>query len=184
MLLAGPRSEDVAVAAADLARAEAAETLLLAGTRKEDLAAAEARAAMARSDLALVEADLKEAVVVAPEKCVLEVLSVRRGDVLAPRAPVARLHRASDLWVKVFVPETEIGKVRVGQSAAATVDSFPGRKFAGKVSWIGAQAEFTPRNVQSVDERRHQVFAVRVVVADPEGVFKSGMAAEVVLGTE
>jgi multidrug resistance efflux pump len=115
---------------------------------------------------------------------VLEVLSVRKGDVLSPGAPVARLHRASDLWVKVFVPETEIGRVAVGQSAEATVDSFPGRKFAGKVSWIAAQAEFTPRNVQSADERRHQVFAVKVVVADPEGVFKSGMAAEVVLGAQ
>jgi len=184
LLLAGGRKEDIAVAAADLRRFEAAEALLLAGTRKEDLAAAEARLEMARADLLMVDTDLAEAVVRAPEKCVLEVLAVRRGDVLAPGAPVARLHRASDLWVKVFVPETEIGKVRVGQSAEATVDSFPGRKFQGTVSWIGAQAEFTPRNVQSADERRHQVFAVKVVVADPEGVFKSGMAAEVVLGAK
>jgi HlyD family secretion protein len=110
------------------------------------------------------------------------VLAVRKGDVLPPGAPVARLHRAGDLWIKVFVPETEMGKVAVGQSAEATVDSFPGKRFRGTVSWIAAQAEFTPRNVQSAEERRHQVFAVKVVVADPDGVFKSGMAAEVVLG--
>ena len=106
---------------------------------------------------------------------------MRPGDVLAANAPVARLQRAGDLWVKVFVPETEIGAVTLGQGASVTVDSFPGRRFAGKVSWIASQAEYTPRNVQTADERRHQVFAVKVVVEDPEGVFKSGMAADVVL---
>jgi len=182
LLLAGNRKEDVDGAEAEVRRREAEEALLLAGTRAEEVAAAAARVEGARAALRTVDVDLAEAVVRAPEPAVLEVLSVRKGDVVAPGAPVARLHRTGDLWVKVFVPETEIGKVRLGQAAEATVDSFPGRTFTGTVSWIAVQAEFTPRNVQSADERRHQVFAVKVVVADPEGVFKSGMAAEVALG--
>jgi HlyD family secretion protein len=69
--------------------------------------------------------------------------------------------------------------VKLGQSVAVTVDSHPGTRFTGQVIHIAATSEFTPRNVQSVDERRHQVFAVKVRVSDSQGVFKSGMAAEV-----
>ncbi len=182
LLLAGSRKEDIDAAEAEVRRAEAGEALLQAGTRPEEVAAADARVGGLRAALREIDADLAEAVVRAPEESVLEVLSVRKGDLLAPGAPVARLHRAADLWVKAYVPETELGTVRLGQEAEVTVDSFPGRKFAGKVSWIASQAEFTPRNVQSADERRHQVFAVKVVVADPGGAFRSGMAADVVLG--
>ena len=179
LLLAGSRKEDVAAAAAEVRRLEAGESLLAAGTRREEIAAAEARVGEARAVLRMTDADLAEAVVKAPEDAVLEVLAVRRGDVLAPGAAVARLHRAADLWVKVYVPETRLGEVSLGRAAEVTVDSFPGKRFEGKVSWIASQAEFTPRNVQSAEERRHQVFAVKVVVADPQGSFRSGMAADV-----
>jgi multidrug resistance efflux pump len=81
--------------------------------------------------------------------------------------------------VRVFLPETEMGRLKVGQRVNATVDSFPGKTFSGTVTWIASRAEYTPRNVQSPEERRHQVFAVKVVVTDPEGVFQSGMAATV-----
>ena len=74
---------------------------------------------------------------------------------------------AADLWVKIFVPETEIGKVRLDQAAEVTVDSYPGRRFKGKVYYIASQSEFTPRNVQSIDERRHQVFGIKVRVDRP-----------------
>jgi multidrug resistance efflux pump len=83
--------------------------------------------------------------------------------------------------VKVFVPATELGNIRTGQAVGVTVDSHPGRRFEGTVIHVASVSEFTPRNVQSPDERRHQVFAVKVRVADPDGVFKSGMAAEVTL---
>jgi multidrug efflux pump subunit AcrA (membrane-fusion protein) len=89
--------------------------------------------------------------------------------------------RADDLWVKVYVPETELGKVRLHQEVEVTIDSYPGRTFAGTVVQVASASEFTPRNVQSADERRHQVFGIKVRVPDPQGVFKSGMAAEVIL---
>ncbi len=179
LLLAGSRREEIEQAAAEARRLEALAALLEAGTRPEEIAAAEARLDAARARLAQAEADLSENLVRAPEDALLEVLAVRKGDLLAPGAPVARLHRASDLWVKVFVPETSLATVAVGQAATVSVDGLPGRTFAGSVAWIAAQAEFTPRNVQSADERRHQVFAVKVRVEDPQGVFRSGMAAEV-----
>jgi multidrug resistance efflux pump len=175
----GPRAEDVAEARAELARAEANAALLRAGTRSEDLAAAAARVEELRARLREVEANLREAVVTAPEAAVVEVLAVRPGDVVAANQPVARVLRADDLWVKAYVPETLLGRVRLNQAVEVTVDSHPGRRFAGTVRWIASESEFTPRNVQSADERHHQVFALKVRVADPDGVFKSGMAAEV-----
>lgn len=183
MLANGSRTEDIAEAEAERDRAAAKHALLARGTRDEDKATAYAAVSEAEARLAEAETALKEAVVVAPEKCVIEVLSVRAGDLVPPNQPVVRALRADDLWVKVFVPSTELGKVKLGREVEVSVDSHPGKRFTGKVSQIATVSEFTPRNVQSVDERKHQVFAVKVVVTDPDGVFKSGMAAEVFLDT-
>jgi multidrug resistance efflux pump len=177
----GYRPEEKAEAVAEFARAQARYDLLVAGTRAEDKAVAAAQVAELRGKLAEVEANLAEGVVRAPERAVVEVLAVRKGDVVPPNQPVLRVLRADDLWVKVFVPSTELGKVRLNQPAEVTCDAYPDRHFRGVVTQVGTISEFTPRNVQSVDERKHQVFAVKVRVDDPQGVFKSGMAAEVVL---
>jgi multidrug resistance efflux pump len=179
LLLAGSRKEDVDEAAAELRRARANALLLQRGNRPEDIAEAEATLAEARGKLHEVEAELREASVRAPEQAVVEVLGVRKGDVVAPNQTVVRVLRADDLWVKVYVPETDLGRVRLGQKVEVTVDGYSGKHFGGTVEQIAAESEFTPRNVQSADERRHQVFGVKVHVANPDGMFKSGMAAEV-----
>jgi multidrug resistance efflux pump len=177
LLIAGSRPEEIAEAAASIHKAEANARLLENGTRPEDVAEAEAQVDEARGKLAEAEANLREAVVRAPEPVVVEVLAVRRGDLVPAGQCCLRVLRADDLWVKVYVPETDLGKVRLGQEVGVRVDSHPGTQFRGEVMQIAGESEFTPRNVQSADERRHQVFAVKVRVADPQGVFKSGMAA-------
>jgi HlyD family secretion protein len=181
MLLAGTRQEEKDEARAEVARARANWEVLEAGTRPEEIAAAEARVAELKGRLAELDANLREAVIVAPERAVVEVLAVRAGDVLNPNQPVVRVLRAEDLWVKVFVPETDLGRLRLNQTVAVTVDAYPGKRFEGTVRQVASVSEFTPRNVQSASERAHQVFAVKVRVTDPQGVFKAGMAAEVVL---
>jgi multidrug resistance efflux pump len=181
MMENGSRVEEIAEAGAELQKAQANLDLLLAGTRAEDLADADAKVAELRARLLEVDVQLREAVVVAPEKAVVEVVAVRPGDVVGPNQPVVRVLRADDLWVKTFVSEVDLGKVSLHQTVTVTCDSHPGMKFQGTVVQIAAESEFTPRNVQSIDERRHQVFAVKVRVADPKGVFKSGMAADVYL---
>lgn len=184
---------DLARAARDRAQgrsdeAQAGLALLEAGTRPEEIAMAEARVAEIRGKLNEIEANLKEAVVRAPGPAVVEVLSVRKGDIVPANQPIVRVLSAEDIWVKVYVPETKLGKVRVGGAVEVTVDAYPGRRFAGTVTQIASESEFTPRNIQSVEERRHQVFGVKVRVAQPrdpkERVFKSGMAAEVFLPLE
>jgi multidrug resistance efflux pump len=184
MLEAGPRKEDVAEAEAELNRAKAQRELVKATARSEDVAEASARVAELDARVRELDAQLAEAVVRAPEACVVEVLAVRPGDILAPNQPVARVLRADDLWVKAYVPATELGKVKLNQTVEVTIDSHPGVRFAGTVDQIATVSEFTPRNVQSVEERANQVFAVKVRVADAQGIFKSGMAADVYVPVE
>jgi HlyD family secretion protein len=95
---------------------------------------------------------------------------------VAPNAPVATILEPDQLWVRVFVPETRLGLVRVGQAVTLTVDTFPKRAFPGKVVEISPRAQYTPRNVQTLDQRSEQVFGVKVAV-DPTPELKPGMAA-------
>jgi multidrug resistance efflux pump len=184
LIAEGYRPEDIAEAKAELDRWTAHYELLRRGTREEDKAAAYAAAEEARARLAEAEANLREATVVAPDRMVIELIPVRAGSLVAPGEPVVVALRADDLWVKAFAPATELGKLRLNQAVEVSVDSHPGQRFAGRITQIANVSEFTPRNVQSLDERKHQVFAVKVRVDDPEGVFKSGMAAEVFVPLE
>jgi multidrug resistance efflux pump len=179
MLEAGTRPEEIEEAEAELRKADANLKLLEAGTRYEDQAAAAARVAEEEGKLREIDTNLAEAEVKAPEPAVVEVLAVRKGDLITPNQPIVRILRSADLWVKVYVPETELSKIRLNQAVHLTVDGYPDKEFAGTVLQINSASEFTPRNVQSVDERRHQVFGVRIRVSDNQGVFKSGMAADV-----
>src|SRR5262249_9109696 len=147
--------------------------------------AAEARLAETQAKLREIEVNLQEAAVKAPEPVLVEVLAVRKGDLVPANQPILRVHRADDLWVKIYVPEPDLAKIRLHQPAYVTLDAWPNRRFEGTVIQIPTESEFTPRNVQSADERRHQVFAVKIRVPQPENpqerIFKSGLAAEVVL---
>lgn len=163
-----------------VAAAKAHYDLMIAGTRPEDISLAEASLVEAQGRLKELEANLAEANVIAPERCLVEVVAVRKGDLIPPNQPVLRVLRADDLWVRAYVPETRLGEVRLDQHVSVTIDSYPGRKFRGTVFQIASQSEFTPRNIQSVDQRRYQVFGMKIRVEDSEGIFKSGMSAQVV----
>jgi multidrug resistance efflux pump len=156
----------------NVAAAKARYDLLLAGTRAEQLAAA-------RAQLAALDAQLRETRITAPGDCVLETLNVKVGDVLAPNQPLATLLLTNHLWVRVFVPEPWLGHIRVGQPLAVRVDSFRGRDFSGTVEQIARAAEFTPRNVQTTDERVKQVFGVKVRLENSANDLRAGMAADV-----
>jgi HlyD family secretion protein len=146
------------------------------GNRPEDIAAAKAQLDREQRQLAYLERQRAESVVQAPAAGVIESLDLRPGDLVAANQPVARMLEPSQLWVRVFVPEPQLGRVRVGQRAAMTVDTFPRREFPGKVVEIRTQSEYTPRNVQTLDQRMDQVFGVKVAV-DPSPDLKPGMAA-------
>jgi HlyD family secretion protein len=179
LLEAGTRQEDVSAAEAKFKQAESAAVLARKGFRREDVAAARGRMAEAQGRVAELDARLREAELIAPADAVLEVVSVRPGDLVQSGRIVVTMLEASQLWVKVYVPETDLAHVRVGQKATVRVDSFGGRAFEGRVGQIASQAEFLPRNVQTKSDREHQVFGVKVYVDNSQQVLKSGMSATV-----
>jgi HlyD family secretion protein len=158
----------------------AAESLreLERGSRPEDIAAARAAVEAEERQLGYLRRQRLEAVVRAPAAGVIESMDLRPGDLVAPNQPVAKMLEPSQLWVRVFVPEPQLGRVRIGQKAALRVDTFPKREFAGHVAEIRTQAEYTPRNVQTLDQRMDQVFGVKVLI-DRAPELRPGMAATV-----
>jgi multidrug resistance efflux pump len=179
LLQAGTRVEDLNAAKARYQQAEAAASLSRKGFRKEDIDAARGRVAAAHGRVAELDARLREAELTAPADAVVEVVSVRPGDLVPPGRIVITMLEASQLWVKVYVPETELAHLRLGQTAAVRVDSFSGRASVGHVGQIASQAEFLPRNVQTKSDREHEVFGVKVYVDNVQQVLKSGMSATV-----
>jgi multidrug resistance efflux pump len=179
VLLAGTRPEDLHAAEARYKQAEAAAVLARKGFRREDVEAARARLAEAHGHVAELDARLREAELKAPSDAVVEVVSARPGDLVPAGRIVVTMLESSQLWVKVYVPETELAHVLLGQRATVKVDSFSGRAFQGHVGQIASQAEFLPRNVQTKSDREHQVFGVKVYVDNSQQVLKSGMSATV-----
>jgi multidrug resistance efflux pump len=108
---------------------------------------------------------------------------LRAGDIVAPDQTVAEILESSQLWVRVYVPETELGLVAVGQPVRVLIDTFPNHTFAGHVASVSNQGEYTPRNVQTRAQRAEEVFGVKVLV-DPDPKLKAGMAASVDLGVK
>jgi len=181
MMNQGNRLEDKAEAKAEWEKAQAQADEMTNGTREEDKRLAKSKLDEARAKLDEAEVNLKEAVVKVPEnlgKAVVEVVSVRPGDLVPAGQPVVRVLRIQDMWVKIFVPETKMDLVPLGKEVEVSIDA-PHRTLKGIIQQKASSSEFTPRNVQSAEERRYQVFAVKVKVKDPEGVLNSGMAAEV-----
>jgi len=179
LLEAGTRPEDVNAAEAKFRQAEAAAELARRGFRKEDVEAARGRLAAAKGRVAELDARLREAELAAPADAVVEVVSVRPGDLVQAGRIVITMLESSQLWAKVYVPETDLAHVRLGQKATVQVDSFGVRGFEGHVGQIASQAEFLPRNVQTKSDREHQVFGVKVYVDNSQQVLKSGMSARV-----
>ena len=179
LLQAGTRPEDLHAAEAQYMQAQAAADLARKGFRREDIEAARATAAAAQGRVDELDARLREAELTAPSDAFVEVVSVRPGDLVQPERIVITLLESSQLWVKVYVPETDLAHVHVGQQATVRVDSYSGRAFDGHVGQISSQAEFLPRNVQTKSDREHQVFGVKVYVDNSQRILKSGMSATV-----
>lgn len=147
--------------------------------QEKTIEASQKRIEQARAQLAQTDAQLNEMRILAPSDCVLEVLSVKVGDVLPPNREVATLLLTHHLWVRVYVPESWLGRIKLGEEVRVRVDSFKDKDFKGVVEQIGRQAEFTPRNVQTVEDRVRQVFGIKVRLPNVEDDLRAGMSADV-----
>jgi multidrug resistance efflux pump len=180
LLVAGTRKEEIAQARHRLAEAEAKLRQLRGGHRKEEIAHARAGVEIARARVEVLKTQLDETVIKSPVEAVVEVLDLEPGDLIAPGKPMAILMRSDSLWVRAFLPEDKLGHVQPGVQVKIRVDSFPGKSFSGTVRRVHRQAEFTPRNVQTWNERVLQVFETEVVIDDLDRMLlRPGMNADV-----
>ena len=173
---------DVAQARVDAAqkRVEAAEATLArvkAGARREEVAVAESRIATAQAAIASLEDQLKDATLVSPVAGIVTEKLTEMGEVVAPRAPVVVITDLDHAWADVYVPEPAVPRITLGQPATLFTDA-GGQGLQGTVAFISPKAEFTPRNVQTADERAKLVYRIRVTVDNSGGVLKQGMPVD------
>lgn len=157
--------------------------ILREGSRKEDIDAAKAQLAQQERRLSTLAKQRDETVVRSTVAGTVQSFGLRPGDIVAPNQTVAEILEPSQLWVRIYVPETLLGLVRVNMPVTVHVDTYSDIAFKGRVSTVASEGEYTPRNVQTRAQRAEQVFGVKVLV-DPDPRLKAGMAAEVDLGVK
>ena len=165
-------------AQAALTRAQQAYSELLEGTRKEQIAVDRANVRQARENLEMSRIRLQYTALRAPFSGVVLVRQAELGEVVASGTPVVTLADLDHIWVRVYVPETDLGRVRWGQDVVVRTDTYPGKTYHGRVSFIAAEAEFTPKSVQTEKERVTLVYRVKVDVENPNYELKPGMPAD------
>ncbi len=171
-------------AKAGVQQAEAGLAALRSGATQEEIAAAEAQVEQARAALNKLLTEQEKLKVVAPVGGMVLQLSVHQGELAAPAATILTLGDLDQVTLTVYVPEDKLGQVNVGQEVEVQVDSFPDRVFQGTVVAIASEAEFTPRNVQTEEERVNMVFAVDVTIPNPDHKLKPGVPADATIITE
>lgn len=175
------------LAAAEAERTRAAEQLDLAreGPRAERISAQRALVEQARAGVAQAASLLRDASIQAPFPGLVTLRHREPGETVAAGAPVVSVIDLDDRWVRIYVPEDDVGRVRIDQPAAITADSWPDRTFEGRVVFIASEAEFTPSNVQTKEERVRLVYEVKVrITGDPRYQLKVGTPADVRLAEE
>ncbi len=175
----GAAGAGVAQARAALAVAEANRQTI--GIRQQDAVASRAQLAQAQALLQQVEILRSYTVLKAPMAGVVVAKNVEVGDLVGVGAPVVTVADLSQVYLRVFVSERDLARVKLGQLVDVRVDGFPGRTFRGTVDQINSTAEFTPRNVQTKEERVKLIFGVKVALPNPEGVLKPGLPADAVI---
>lgn len=150
------------------------------GPREEEVSAQRARWASARASLRALDATLDNMVITSPFDGVVTVRHREPGEVVAPGSAVLTVLNTNDRWVRIYVPEDRIGAVKLGQTASITTDTYPDRTYGGAVRFVASEAEFTPRNVQTQEERVKLVYRVKVqITGDPDLDLKPGVPADV-----
>jgi HlyD family secretion protein len=184
LALAGPRKDQVDQARAVLAAAEENLSLVKEGARRETVDQARARRRQASEAVALAKTRLSHATVLSPVSGTVLSKNAEPGEYVAAGTPVVTIADLRDVWLRAYIPETELGKVRVGQAVSVSTDSHPGKKYPGIVSFIAREAEFTPKSVQTEKERVKLVYRIKVTVANPAGELLPGMPADGTIGIQ
>jgi len=179
---AGPDPDKLAAAQAHLASTQAVWAAAKAGPSAEQLAVAQAQVASTQAQVQAIEAQLKKLVLIAPVDGIVLSRAIEPGELASPGATVLEIGKINQLEVTIYLPEDKFALVTPGETATLQVDAYPNRSFTATVLKIADQAQFTPRNVQTVEGRKDTVFAVRLSIANPDLALKPGMPADVNFG--
>jgi HlyD family secretion protein len=174
----GPRQEQIAQARAALAQARERFVLVKKGPRRETIDQGRARLDQAKQALALAETRLGYATVGSPLSGVVLSKNVEPGEYVAAGTPIVTVGDLQNVWVRAYINETDLGRVKVGQRVHVSTDTYPGKRYEGRVSFIASQAEFTPKNVQTEKERVKLVYRVKIDIRNPNMELKPGMPAD------
>jgi len=168
-------------AQAAVAQAQAALDALRAGASEEQIAVAEAAVDQAWAAVEPLRVRFAKMTIRAPISGVVLERPVHEGEVVMTGGTLYTLADLDEVTLTIYVPETDLGRVRLGQEVLVTVDTFPGRIFKGEITYIASEAEFTPKNIQTKEERVNMVFAVKVRIPNPDHALKPGMPADAVI---
>lgn len=159
---------------------EAQERLKLAeeGPRQEDIARAQARLDQVKQNLAIVKTRLNYAMLRSPISGVVLSENVQAGEYVVPGVPVVTIGNLAEIWLRAYVNETDLGRVKQGQPVCVRTDTYPGKLYPGQLSFIASEAEFTPKSVQTQKERVKLVYRVKIDVPNPNMELKPGMPAD------
>lgn len=163
--------------AANLTAAEQQLSRLIKGNRQEEIRASQATVELAQARLALAEKALADCTVKSPTSGIITTKNVEPGEMVAAGTPLATLSQLGEVWLALYLPETKLSSVKLGQKASIKVDGDPAR-YEGLITFIASEAEFTPRNVQTPDERTKLVYRIKITLPNPENIFKPGMPAD------
>jgi len=169
------------IASAAVEMAQAGVEGLQMGATPEQVTAVEAQVEIARAALETLEVQIEKLTLTAPISGLVLERPVHVGEVALPGTPLLTIADLDDLTLTIYVPEDQLGLVQIGQPVSVTVDAYPDRTFLGTVSHIASEAEFTPKNVQTREERVNMVFAVKVELPNPDHALKPGMPADAVI---
>ena len=165
---------------------EAAERfkLVQAGPRSEDIAQGRARVEQARAAVALAETQVANTRLVSPLTGIVLSDSIEPGEYVSPGTPVATVADIAHVWLRAYVNQTDLGRIRLGQKIAVHTDTFPDKSYEGTVGFIASEAEFTPKTVQTTKERVKLVFRIKIDLANPDDELKPGMPADATIPAE
>jgi multidrug resistance efflux pump len=175
------RPSDIKEAEARVEEARQEWILRKNGYRQEDRARAKATVDAARSALAAIETQVEELTILAPADGSIEAVDLRPGDLVGANTTAVSMIEKGRLWIRSYVPESHLN-ITVGDPVTITTDSFPGKTFKAHVTFVARQAEFTPGNVQTPEERSKQVFRIKVLLDEGHDVLRPGMVGDVTFG--
>lgn len=174
----GPRKEEIEQARQGLKEATERHALVKEGPRKEVIEQARAQLQQAQASLALAQVRLDYTTLISPFSGTVLSKNIEPGEFVAAGTPVVTAADLQDIWLRAYINETDLGRVKLGQKARVTADTYPGKIYDGKVSFIAGQAEFTPKNVQTEKERVKLVYRIKIVLSNPQLELKPGMPAD------